>query len=223
MRTYALGVRQGRVTRVAAVLLAVAGVTYNDWLLQFLVPTGLDQRNSYVSEVFAADQPYRVVFGGIEVATALLVMFGALLGASVAPRGWAVAGWGAMVAFGLFSVADVALPMHCAPSLEPGCPVDNIWHTLTSGLVHFALFASMASFIVALGSVPAGPRLAGRCARWLLPASMAAAISSVGPYVGRPGGQGVAQRIHLVTVAVWLCLLAVELVRDRSCPESTCP
>ncbi|MGW7820133.1 hypothetical protein ACWGLF_18845 [Streptomyces puniciscabiei] len=44
---------------VAAVLLAVAALAYNDWLLQFFLPTGLDQCDSYVSELFAADQPYR--------------------------------------------------------------------------------------------------------------------------------------------------------------------
>jgi hypothetical protein len=33
----------------------VAGVTCNDWLLQFLVPTGLDQGDSYLGAAFAAD------------------------------------------------------------------------------------------------------------------------------------------------------------------------
>ncbi|MEU7058061.1 DUF998 domain-containing protein [Streptomyces sp. NPDC046197] len=215
MDTCASAGRPGRRARstLAGVLLAVAAVTYNDWLVQFLVPTGLDQRNSYVSEAFAADQPYRVLFSSVELATALLVMAGALLAAADAPRRWTAVGWGAVLAFGVFSVADVAWPMRCAPSREVGCPTDNVWHTLTSGLVHFALFASMAAFIHAArsASAPAGP--AQRWARRLLPVSMAAAVSSAGPYIGRTGGQGIAQRIHLVTVAVWFWVLAAQLLR----------
>lgn len=206
----------GRVVRgtYAAILLAVAAVTYNDWLLQFLVPTGLNQRDSYVSEAFAADQPYRRLFSGVELASAALVTTGAGLAMSGAQTPWEGGGWAAVIAFGVFSVADVLLPMDCAPSREPGCPADNIWHTTTSGLVHFALFASMAAFIAAARS--AGPRLTliGRRAQWLLPSSMVAAISSVGPYFGHPGGQGVAQRLHLITVAVWFGLLAAECERE---------
>ncbi|WP_208897916.1 hypothetical protein [Streptomyces incarnatus] len=44
---------------VAAVLLAVAALAYNDWLLQSFLPAGLAQRDAYVSELLAADQPYR--------------------------------------------------------------------------------------------------------------------------------------------------------------------
>ncbi|GAA3046342.1 DUF998 domain-containing protein [Streptomyces glomeratus] len=200
---------------LAATLLSVAAVTYNDWLLQFLLPTGLDQRDSYVSEVFAADQPYRVLFSGVELATALLVAAGACLAVAGTPRGWAAVGWGALAAFGSSSVADVLLPMRCAPSLETGCPTDNVWHTLTSGAVHFTLFASMAAFAVAARERPGRPQPAGHWAPRLLPVSMAAAICSAGPYVGHPGGQGIAQRIHLVTVAMWFWLLAAQVYRDR--------
>ncbi|MEU6095009.1 DUF998 domain-containing protein [Streptomyces sp. NPDC047079] len=200
---------------LTAALLSVAAVTYNDWLLQFLLPTGLDQRNSYVSEAFAADQPYRLLFSGVELATALLVMTGACLAASGAPRGWAAAGWGALGAFGVFSVADVLLPMRCAPSLETGCPTDSVWHTLTSGSVHFALFASMTAFALAARSNPDCPQIAGRWAPRLLPVSMAAAVCSAGPYLGHPGGEGIAQRIHLVTVAMWFWLLAAQVCRDH--------
>ncbi|GGL93799.1 hypothetical protein GCM10010129_42120 [Streptomyces fumigatiscleroticus] len=196
----------------AAAMLSVAGVTYNDWLLQFLVPTGMDQADSYVSEVFAADQPHRPLFGGIELATALLVTCAGTLAARGAPRGWATVGWTAVAAFGLFSVADVTFPMECSPSREAGCPADNVQHTLTSALVHLALFTSMAAFLRAARSDPGRWRRLGRRTRWLLPASMAAAVLSAGPYVGLTGGQGIAQRVHLVSVAVWFWLLAAELL-----------
>jgi hypothetical protein len=100
---------------VVAGLLTAAGVTYNDWLLQLWVPTGLDQRDSYISEAFAADQPYRVLFSVVELVTAVLVTAAAGLAVSALPRGWPAAGWAALVAFGVCSVADVALPMRALP------------------------------------------------------------------------------------------------------------
>ncbi|MEV0280754.1 DUF998 domain-containing protein [Streptomyces sp. NPDC050610] len=193
-------------------LLAAAGVMYNDWLLQWWVPTGLDWRDSYVSEAFAADQPHRMMFNVVELATAVIVLAAAGLAVTVpGRRGWPAAGWGAVAAFGACSLADVALPMRCAPSREAGCPVDSVAHTLTSGLVHLSVFASIAAFILVARSGPSGGSRAGRWAVWLLPVSMAAAIASAGPYVGYPGGQGIAQRLHLVTVGVWLWLLAADL------------
>ena len=209
--------RRSVTAAAAAVLLAVAAVVYNNWLLQFFVRTGLDQVNSYVSEAFAADQPHRWLFGGIEMAAAGLVIAAAVLGGSIAARfGLVLTGWVAISAFGACTVADVLLPMECAPSLEPGCPSGNLSHTITSGLVHFALFASMAAFIVAARRAGATGRvlpLVRRWGVWLFAVSMVSALGSVGPHLGYPGGQGVAQRVHLVAVGLWFALLAVELLR----------
>ncbi|WP_233273663.1 DUF998 domain-containing protein [Streptomyces broussonetiae] len=203
---------RGAAATAASVLLCVAAVLYNDWLLQFFVTTGLPQTSSYVSETFAADQPYRLLFGTVELACAAMVIAGATLAARSASWGPALAGWGAVAAFGGCSVLDVLLPMACAPSVEHGCPPDNIQHTTTSGLVEFILFASMALFGLAARRSGHGPpgSAAGRWAPFLMPVSMASAIATVGPYLGHPGGQGIAQRIHLVSVAAWFILLAVE-------------
>ncbi|MFE9401089.1 DUF998 domain-containing protein [Streptomyces sp. NPDC006530] len=185
-------------------------MVYNDWLLQFWVPTGLDQRDSYVSEAFAADQPYRVLFSGVEVLCAAMILAGACLVIPALSCRWALAGWTALALLAVCSIADVALPIRCAPSRETDCPVDNVAHTVTSGLVHFAVFTSIAAFVVHARSIAGRHSHAGRWARWLLPLSMIAAIASAGPYIGIDGGQGIAQRVHLVTVGVWLWLLSAE-------------
>ncbi|MFE9369788.1 DUF998 domain-containing protein [Streptomyces sp. NPDC006711] len=217
--------REGRGHRVrrrlAAVLLALAAVLYNDWLLQFWVRTGLDQRDSYVSEAFAADQPHRVLFSVVELATAALLVAAVGLVMAELSWGWAAAGWGALGVFGACSAADVALPMRCAPSLETDCPVDSVAHTVTSGLVHLAVFVSMAAFVLAARSGSPGVRGAGRWALRLLPVSVVAAVLSAGPYIGRPGGQGLAQRVHLITVGLWFGLLAATLLRQRT--QATAP
>ncbi|OIK03715.1 hypothetical protein BIV23_20925 [Streptomyces monashensis] len=215
-------------------MLCVAAVLYNDWLLQFFVTTGLPQASSYVSETFAADQPHRLLFGTVELSCAAILIAASALAARSAPWGLALAGWSAVGVFGGCSVLDVLLPMGCAPSVEHGCPPDNFQHTTTSGLVECSLFMSMALFGLAVrrpavgspvpGRLPGGPvpgrpgPVAGRWAPYLMPVSMASAIATVGPYLGHPGGQGIAQRIHLVSVAVWFVLLAVEARRAGSPP-----
>ncbi|GAA2266156.1 MULTISPECIES: DUF998 domain-containing protein [Kitasatospora] len=205
------------VRRIAAAgTLAVASMVYNDWVLQFFLPTGLDQRDSYVSELFAADQPYRVLFSLVEVVCAGLITGGAVLARGLFPGRLAAAGCACLAALGVFSVADVLLPMRCAPSIEHGCPEGNPWHTTTSGLVHLVLFASMALFIAAARYSVPSLTLVRRWAPWLLPVSMAAAIATTGPFLGHPGGHGLAQRIHLVTAGVWFALLAAEAGRARA-------
>ncbi|MER6845046.1 DUF998 domain-containing protein [Streptomyces platensis] len=194
-------------------LLLTASVVYNDWVLQFFLPTGLHQRDSYVSELFASDQPYRLLFSLVEIACAVLVVTGGALAWSILPGGWASAGGAATVALGVFSMADVLLPLHCAPSVERGCPEGSPWHTTTSGMVHFALFASMALFIIAARHGHPPLELVRRWGPWLLAISMTAAILTVGPFFGHPGGHGLAQRIHLTSVGAWFALLAVAILR----------
>ncbi|MFJ9417324.1 DUF998 domain-containing protein [Streptomyces sp. NPDC101227] len=187
----------------------MGSLLYNGWLLQFLLPTGLDPRHSYVSELYAADQPFRPVFAGIESLCALLVVVGALLACQAAAGGWARACWGALMCFGLSSLADVGLPMRCAPSVELQCEAVHPWHTGTSALAHFFVFASMVLFI-RVSVVPRMPLIQ----RWgprVLALALPASVCTVGPLFGRPGWHGVPQRLHVMLVGVWLALLAAEL------------
>ncbi|MEU5211949.1 DUF998 domain-containing protein [Streptomyces sp. NPDC020742] len=202
-----------RAGAASALLFAVAAVLYNGWLLEFWLPTGLDPRHSYVSELYAADQPYRPLFGGIESCCAVLVVLAALLVYGRTAGGWSRAGRLALVGFGLSSLADVMLPMRCAPSLEPGCEAVHPWHTVTSALAHFFLFASMVLLSRAAAADGAGLPLIRRWGLRVLAVAMPAAICTVGPLFGLPGWHGVPQRLHLLLVGVWFALLAAELAR----------
>ncbi|KNB54267.1 hypothetical protein AC230_05085 [Streptomyces caatingaensis] len=186
-------------------MLLAAAVVYNDWLLEFALPTGLDPRHSYVSELYAADQPFRLLFSALELTAAGLVVAAALpLARRGGPRGREPAGWWCLVAFGVFSVADVIVPMRCAASVEAGCEAVNPWHTATSALVHAALFGAMAMLPGRRGGAwaPAVPVVA-----------LVAAVCTVGPLFGHPGWHGVAQRAHLGLVGVWLGAVGVRLAR----------
>ncbi|MGK5643016.1 DUF998 domain-containing protein, partial [Streptomyces sp. URMC 126] len=199
-------------TVVAPALLLAAAVVYNDWLLELPLPTGLDPRHSYVSELYAADQRFHLLFGAAELVAAALVVAGALLALLAGGRRYgpvAEAGWWCLVAFGICSVADVIVPMRCAPSVEAGCEAVNPWHTATSALVHAALFGSMFLFTVAAAR-HRWPVLS-RWTPWVPAAALASAVATVGPLFGHPGWHGVPQRAHLVLVGVWFALLAAEL------------
>ncbi|MFE5869021.1 DUF998 domain-containing protein [Streptomyces roseifaciens] len=206
----AAGARAAARERRPAWLLAAAAVAYNAWLLEFLLPTGLDARHSYVSELYAADQRFHGLFGAIEIVTALLVA----VGAAPLPRPpgssrLVLAGRWSLVAFAASSVADVIVPMRCAPSVNSACEVVNPLHTATSALAHAALFASMALMVAAAAGGTRWP-LVRRWGPWVLAAALTTALLTVGPLLGRPGWHGVPQRAHLVLVGVWLALLAAS-------------
>ncbi|MEV5376560.1 DUF998 domain-containing protein [Streptomyces nondiastaticus] len=202
--------------RRAAWPLAVAAVTYNAWVLEFLLPTGLDPRHSYVSELYAADQPFHVLFGAVEVVTALLVAAGAVpLPHRPGSNRWSVAGRWSLVAFAASSVADVVVPMRCAPSVNRACEAVNPWHTATSALAHAALFGSMALLVTAAARGARWP-LIRRWGPWVLAAALVTSVCTVGALIGRPGWHGVPQRAHLLLVGVWLALLAASPGTGRS-------
>ncbi|WP_344094060.1 DUF998 domain-containing protein, partial [Streptomyces stramineus] len=191
-------------------------VLYNAWVLEAVLPTGLDPRHSYVSELYAADQPFHLLFGGVEILTALLVATGILAwppGARLPGDRTATAGRWALGVFALASVADVIVPMRCAPSVNHACEMVNPWHTATSALVHAGLFVSMGLLVaaaVARGGRTRWPPLRRR-GPWVLAAALLTALATVGPLFGRPGWHGLPQRAHLVLVGVWLVLLAASL------------
>ncbi|OEJ23736.1 hypothetical protein AR457_03715 [Streptomyces agglomeratus] len=205
--------------RLTAAVLTGAALLYNGWLLELSLPTGLDYRHSYVSELFAADQPFRALFGGMEAACAALVMAGALLARDLLPDAAARTGWWALFGFGTSSLADVLLPMGCAPSLEPDCQAVHPWHTVTSGLVHFFLFASMVAFCVAAAPTPSRAPVIRRWGPRLLAGAMVSAVTTVGPLIGHPGWHGVPQRAHVLLVGLWFALLA----REVAAPDGTGP
>ncbi|MFF7726863.1 DUF998 domain-containing protein [Streptomyces sp. NPDC008001] len=207
--------RAARARCPAAWLLGAAAVAYNAWVLEFLLPTGLDARHSYVSELYAADQPFHVLFGAVEILTAVLVAAGAapLRREPGGNRRFTAGRW-VLVAFAAFSVADVVVPMRCAPSVNRACEAVNPWHTATSALVHAALFVSMALMVKGAAGGDRWP-LIRRWGPWLLAAALVAAVSTIGPLIGRPGWHGVPQRAHLLLVGAWLALLAVSLRRAR--------
>ncbi|MFJ9429974.1 DUF998 domain-containing protein [Streptomyces sp. NPDC101490] len=69
-----------KVTRAAAVLLALGALAYTTWVVEVVVQTGLDPIRTYVSELAAQDQPLGGLFRATDLAAGALVLAGALAG-----------------------------------------------------------------------------------------------------------------------------------------------
>lgn len=48
--------------RIAVLAIALGGVLYAAWFLQWVVPTNLNAASSYISELSASDQPHHWLF-----------------------------------------------------------------------------------------------------------------------------------------------------------------
>ncbi|MDI3421666.1 DUF998 domain-containing protein [Streptomyces luteolus] len=207
--------RTAMVRPVSVGALLAGGLLYNAWVLELFVPTPLDPRHAYISELYAEGQPYRGLFAALEMAGAACVLVAAAGARSCLPRPslWAWrCGWWMLAGFALSCIADVLLPMACAPSLDAACHPVHPAHTVTSALSHFFLYASISSHTWAARQ-QRGQRIdpVGGWGVWLLPATLLSALLTVGPLLGFPGWHGLPQRAHVMLAGTWLIVLAVHL------------
>lgn len=210
--------------RLAGWALVVAGCTYAAWVLGFWVNPGVDARSGYVSSYAATDQPHRALFLFGDCATGVLVVLAVLL-VAVARSGvwnlWAVAGWLGLGLFGAGTVADSVLTLDCSPYSDATCALLE-----RSGHVSLAheLHATTSSLAVTGACVSMLAMALAWRRRWIWALAavelLAVALSLVAMLVG--DWMGVAQRVQVGVVSVWLVALgAILLARPR--PDRTRP
>lgn len=225
------GAREPDVPAFAWLLAALAGVTYASWVLQFPLNPELDPVNGYVSELSATDQPYHLLFSAADLVSGLLVItVVALVLRAVRPRGRALAGWLALLMFGVSSIGDAVFAMDCPPNSDTGCALReragkvsfaHQFHSVTSAFV-------VASAILSLIALTLAARRHGRLpviARWgwpLLLAETAAAVATL-PLMYWGVLLGVVERIQVALISLWLFVIAGELYADRRRPHATGP
>ncbi|MBF6071879.1 DUF998 domain-containing protein [Nocardia farcinica] len=209
-----------RLAAVLAVVIAVAGLSYSAWVLQFVLPVHADPVHSFLSELDAEGKPYRTVFAAGDVLTGALLIPAGLAGLLLFPRRpLTTLGWAALTVFGAATIADALIPLRdCAPG-EPGCggprelfPQLHQPHALTSTLAVTAIAVAVAAFSLA----------AFRYRRWRvlrefgIAAFLAGAVATVWMLVADrlPGeyALGIAQRIQVGAMSVWLLTLAVAVL-----------
>jgi hypothetical protein len=174
------------------VWLIAAAVLYSAWLLEFLLPTGLSSTDSYVSELLADDQPYRWLFRTTDALAA-----GCLLLAARTLRGRVAV---VIVLFALATLADTALSLDCAASVDALCrqrettSAGHRLHSVTSVLTYVSALAVAVS----------------RHTRWDARAAIALLVTTgvLSLVLHDQPGAGLVQRAQLLTVAV--CLIRVR-------------
>jgi hypothetical protein len=179
------------------VWLVAAAVLYSCWLLELVLPTGLSFVDSYVSELLAGDQPYRWVFRATDSLAACCLLLAALR-----LRGrWVVA---AVLVFALMTLADTALVLDCAPSVDPQCRSREV-----SGSVSLSHRLHQVTSVLAFaGAVLAATVLERSMRQWSARAVLVLLVATgvLSAVLANQPGAGLVQRLQLLTVAAGLLL-----------------
>lgn len=205
----------------------VAGVLDCAFLLAGLRSRSLDPVTSLISELEAHDQPGSGWFRWASLLSGLAaVIFAARLRKRLPPGPLGMAGCGALAVFGLGSMADALMPMACAPSVDRVCR-----HLETSGGLSWMHAGHTWSSVIGILGVLASMGLLGwhlrRSPGWrrasriglvgCVVLSAWSAIVSVMTLQYAPG-LGLAQRIQVLGIAVWVIVLALEQARQPVAP-----
>ncbi|MFC9874351.1 DUF998 domain-containing protein [Nocardia salmonicida] len=203
-----------------ALAIAVAGLCYSSWLLEFALPIDTDPVNDFLSELDAEGKPYREVFGTADKVVGLLLIPAALGGLLVfRRRRLTTIGWTALLCFGASTIADALLPLHDCDPGDSTCGGDSGLfpqlhqpHALTSTLAVTSIAVAAFAFSAA----------AYRYHRWrilrefglavLILGSAATIWMMVADNLSGSYALGIAQRIQVGTMSLWLLALATAVL-----------
>jgi hypothetical protein len=221
----------GGVPAFAWLLAVLAGVTYASWLLQFVINPELDPVNGYVSELSASDQPYHALFSAADFVSGLLVIaVVAVVLRAVRPPGYALAGWLALLTFGVFSIGDALSAMDCAPNSNTTCALReragkvsfaHQFHSVTSTCVVTAGIISLIALTIAARRYRRWPVIA----RWSLLLLVVETVTAVAtlPLMYLGVLLGVVERVQVGMISIWLFVIAGQLYADRRRPRRPGP
>ncbi len=216
------GHRRPRVLRwCIAAAIALAGLCYSSWVLEFVLPLGLNPVTSFLSELDAVGRPYGWVFSTADTISGSLALAAALAGLfAFSRRPLSTVAWVALGCFGAATIADAQWPLRpCADcGSDSGLfPQLHQVHALTSTLAVTSIFVAMIAFSLA----------AFRYRRWPILRHSGLWILGLGSAVttwmliadNLPGNYalGIAQRIQVGSMSLWLIALAVQIwVAERA-------
>ena len=200
-----------------AAAVAVAGICYSSWILEFVLPIHLNPITSFLSELDAEGRPYRWVFdlgdtvsGSLTLVSAVAALF------AFSRRRLSVVAWVALGCFGAATVADAQWPLQtcsapCPPSDSGLFPQLHQIHALTSSLAVTAIFVSMIAFSVAAFRHRRWPILRHSGLWILIIGSAATAWMLIADNLSGNFALGIAQRIQVGSMSLWLIALAVQI------------
>lgn len=222
--------RQAR-TRTAVIgAIALGAVLYSSWLLEWVLPTGLDPSRAYVSELAALDQPYGLIFRTGDLLTGIVLTVAAGLALTLHPRRVLTSiGWMSLAVFAISTALDSRMPLVCSAHASAACAAREqagllndarLEHALTSVGAATAAGVSVFAFIVAAYRY--------RWPHWLRWVGIAIVVTYL---IGNAwtlfaidmdgrGDEvwllGYAQRLQLVAVTGWIVYLGLCAAYGRS-------
>ncbi|WP_084519899.1 DUF998 domain-containing protein [Nocardia mexicana] len=202
-----------------AVAIALAGVCYSSWVLEFVLPIGLDPVNSFLSQLDEEGRPYRWVFSTGDTLTGILALAAAAGGLfAFSRRRLSTVGWVALGCFGASTIADARWPLQpCSADCDKGLfPQLHQVHALTSTLAVTSIFVAMIAFSAAAFRYRRWPILQHSGLWILVVGSAATAWMLIADNLSGDYALGIAQRIQVASMSLWLIALAVQIgVADR--------
>jgi hypothetical membrane protein len=217
--------RRPRVLRwVIAAAVAVAGVCYSSWVLEFVLPIRLNPVRSFLSELDADGHSYAWVFTAGDTVTGVLALLAGIGGLyAFSRRRLSTIGWVALAWFGGSTIADAQWPLRschpdpCPPSDDGLFPQLHQIHALTSTLAVTSIFLAMVAFSAAAFRYRRWPVLRHSGLWILMLGSAVTAWMLVADNLPGNYALGVAQRIQVGTMSLWLVALGVQIwVAERS-------
>lgn len=207
-----------------AVAIALAGICYSSWVLEFVLPIRVSPVRAFLSELDARGRPYAWMFSAADTVTGVLALAAGVAGLyAFSRRRLSTIGWAALAVFGASTIADARWPLRtcrpdpCPPSHDGLFPQLHQIHALTSTVAVTAIFVAMIAFSAA----------AFRYRRWPILRHTGLWIVIFGSAVttwmliadNLPGNYalGIAQRIQIGAMSLWLVALAVQIfVAERT-------
>ncbi|MFC4124156.1 DUF998 domain-containing protein [Nocardia rhizosphaerae] len=208
------------VTVVIALAIALAGLCYSSWVLEFVLPVDTDPVDDFLSELTSGDRPYHQVFATADKLVGLLLIpaaVGALL--VFRRRGLTTVGWVALGCFGAATIADAMFPLRDCAAADSGCgdgliPQLRQPHALTSTLAVTSIAVAAFAFTLA----------AHRYHRWrilrvfgavvLVTGAVATVWMLVADNLSGSYALGIAQRIQVGAMSLWLLTLAAAVLAE---------
>jgi hypothetical protein len=218
-RTGPMARGRSRLRHGIAVAVAVAGVCYSSWVLEFVLPIGADPVRTFLSELDVPGGAYAGVFSAADTVTGVLALVAGISGLyAFSPRSVSTVGWAALACFGASTIADARWPLYtCPPDRCP--PVDDGLfpqlhhiHALTSTLAVMAIFLAMIAFSAAAFRYRRWPILRHCGLTILIAGSAVTAWMLIADNLPGNYALGIAQRIQVGSMSLWLVALAVQIV-----------
>ncbi|MBF6173411.1 DUF998 domain-containing protein [Nocardia blacklockiae] len=207
--------RRRRILRwCLAAAIAVAGVCYSSWVLEFVLPIGLNPVDSFLSELDADGRPYGWVFSAADTIAGTLALAAALGGLfAYSRRRLSTVAWVALGCFGASTIADAQWPIQpCSHNCDNGLfPQLHQVHALTSTLAVTSIFVAMIAFSVAAFRYRRWPILRHSGLWILVLGSAATAWMLIADNLPGDYALGIAQRIQVGSMSLWLIALAVQI------------